>query len=135
MSNDGSEILFGKRQAPLVYKAVDDLMTEVNNKIRMRGIAKGMVCIQEDMNKFCAKMQDCIYFASTNRDPAIRLKYIENCQSTIKLTWIRVRILLKQKALTVGEIGVLAKYAKEIERQLTAWHNATGKEIKYGQKL
>lgn len=38
------------RQAPIHLK-LDDLAIFINDKITRRGIAKGLVCIQEDLNK------------------------------------------------------------------------------------
>lgn len=38
------------RQAPIHLK-IDDLSIFINNKITRRGIAKGLVSIQEDLNK------------------------------------------------------------------------------------
>ena len=44
------EIYKRKRQAPLQIK-LDDMAIYINNKITRRGIAKGLVFVQEDLNK------------------------------------------------------------------------------------
>lgn len=127
MAHDGSEILFGKRQTPLLMKTLDDMASEVNTKIRKRGISKGFVCVQEDFNRQILQCHKNIYSASVEKIPNKRIGYIENCQKGIKMIWIDIRYLLTQKALTVGEIGVLSKMAKDAEKQLYAWHKETYK--------
>ena len=48
--NINQEIYKRNRQAPLHIK-LDDLSIFINDKITRRGIAKGLVFVQEDLNK------------------------------------------------------------------------------------
>lgn len=122
---DGSEILFGKRQSPKILKALDDVAKEVNSKIRMRGIARGMVCVQEDFNKEVLQAQKIVCQAYANKDVAERLSQLEEVGAIIKAMWVDIRFMLIQKTLTVGEIGVLAKMTKDAQNQLQSWIDST----------
>lgn len=127
MSNraDGSEILFGKRQSPIILKALDDIGLEVNTKIRKRGISRGMVCVQESINKYILEAEHYVCDAYTEPDVTKRLNLLLSVDVTIKKMWVDIRYLLTQKALTPGEIGVLAKTTKQAQEQLKAWTIST----------
>lgn len=122
----GDEFLYGKHECPRILRALDDIATEVNTKIRMRGIARGMVCVQESFNKQILTAEKLVYNATRESDPKTRLKSIESILRIMKFIWVDIRFMLKQKALTVGEIGVLSKKAKEAQSHLIRWHKANG---------
>lgn len=52
------------RQAPIHIK-LDDLAIFINDKITRRGIAKGLVSIQEDLNKWMAAIKRAILTTTT----------------------------------------------------------------------
>lgn len=126
----GDEFLYGKRHAPPVLKKLDDIANEVNTKFRMRGIARGMVCIQEDINSEDLEIQKRVYDATKEPDAHKRLNILIEIQKQMKYMWIGIRYLLKQHALTVGEIGVLSTYANEIDDQIEAWKKSIEKKLK-----
>lgn len=122
----GDEFLYGKHECPRILRALDDVATEVNTKIRMRGIARGMVCVQESFNKQILTAEKLVYKATRELDAKTRLEYIEEISLVLKFVWVDIRYMLKQKALTIGEIGVLAKKTKEAQNHLIRWSKANG---------
>ena len=122
MSED--EILYGKRQTPAVMRALDRIALEVNTKIRQRGIAKGFVCTQEAFNKLLLEIQTLIYWASIEKNLDKRAKYIDAAIAKIQEVSVVMRYMLINKALTVGEIGVISKYKKDAVNQLYKWRNS-----------
>lgn len=132
---DGSEILFGKRQAPKILKALDEIASEVNTKIRMRGISRGMVCVQEDLNRQILKAEHLICQAYVNPNVAGRLEQLEKIESVIKTMWVDVRYMLNQHTLTVGEVGVLSAKTKNAQNQLESWITSTKGKAMSGDSL
>lgn len=123
------EILYGKKQAPALMKLLDELSIEVNNKIRMRGIGKGFVCVQEDFNKLILQADKKIFWATQEKDFQIRLNDIIHVQTIIKNIWIDIRFMYINKALTDGQVGVLSKITSKIETQLSNWNKVTDKKV------
>ena len=130
MNYSGDEILYGKAHAPALFKAYDDFAKEVNEKLRKRGIGRGFVCIQEEMNRGVFHSQQLIYKATRESNPEKRLDLIQQAEGILGETiWIAVRYLLKQKALTPGEIGVLSSKAMDIRNQYKKWIAKTERGI------
>lgn len=123
MTNE-DEFLFGKRHAPMIFATIDRIASEVNTKLRMRGIGRGMVCVQENINKTALEMQKRIYDAVKEPDADKRLALLQGTQRQMKYMWTDVRFLLKQHALTLGEIGVLSEYANSTDKQLEKWQQS-----------
>lgn len=122
---DGSDILYGKRQSPKILKEIDATASEINKKIRMRGIARGMVCVQEDMNREALKLEKLISRAYTEPDVEKRLDLLYRSNAVIKAMWVDVRYMFKQHSLTSGEIGELADHVRKAQSQLEDWTTST----------
>lgn len=118
------EFLFGKRHAPLLFASLDRMANEVNKKLRMRGIARGMVCVQESINLTVLKMQKLVYDAVKENNVQLRLSLLNEIQKLIKYIWVDIRYLLKQHALTLGEVEVLSEYANTIDEQIKRWRQS-----------
>ena len=118
------EILYGKRQSPAVMRALDKIALEVNTKIRQRGIAKGFVCTQEAFNRLVLDTELLIYWASKEKNLDKRGKQIDEAIMKIQDLAVVMRYMLINKALTVGEIGVISKYKKDITDQLYKWRKS-----------
>lgn len=118
------EFLFGKRHAPLIYATTDRIAKEVNTKLRMRGIGRGMVCVQENFNRTILNIQKRIYDAVREPDPSKRLSLLDCVQRLMKYLWVDIRYLLKQRSLTLGEIGVLSEYANAADEQIRRWRQS-----------
>ena len=89
-----------KRQAPLQLK-MDDMAIFINDKITRRGIAKGLVCIQEDLNKNILKAQkktlDAIFINNLEKQH----EYIREIKQIMKIEiWTDIRFLMVNKAIT-----------------------------------
>lgn len=121
---DEDQILYGKRQSPQVMRDLDKIALEVNSKIRMRGISKGLICTQETFNNDILSMERFIYWASIENDPNKRRQYIESSIICLRNISVVLRYMLKNKVLTIGEIGVIAKYKNAINDQLYRWLNS-----------
>ena len=114
MNYSGDEILYGKAHAPALFKAYDDFAKEVN----------------EEMNRGVFHSQQLIYKATRESDPESRLSIIQQAEGILSETiWIAVRYLLKQKALTPGEVGVLTSKAMDIRNQYKKWIAKTERGI------
>lgn len=123
------EFLFGKRHAPIIFATIDRIVSEVNTKLRMRGIGRGMVCVQESINKTALEMQKRVYDAVKEPDVSKRIVLLRGIQRQMKYMWTDIRFLLKQHALTLGEIGVLSNYANSADEQLEKWRQSTENKL------
>lgn len=120
------EILYGKRQSPAVMRALDRMAEEVNTKIRQRGIARGFVCVQEDFNRTVLQCEKAIYWASIEVNNRKRAAYLDEADQLMRSIGVTIRYMLKNKALTIGEVGVLSKYKKEVVTQIYRWKQSIG---------
>lgn len=128
MTNE-DEFLFGKRHAPMIFATIDRIASEVNTKIRMRGIGRGMVCAQESINKTALEMQKRIYDAVKEPDADKRMILLHDIQRKMRYMWTDIRFLLKQRALTLGEIGVLSEYANAADKQIEKWKQSIDNKL------
>lgn len=128
MTNE-DEFLFGKRHAPMIFATIDRIASEVNTKIRMRGIGRGMVCVQESINKTALEMQKKIYDAVKEPDANKRMVLLYDIQRKMRYMWTDIRFLLKQRALTLGEIGVLSEYANAADKQIEKWKQSIDNKL------
>jgi hypothetical protein len=119
------EILYGKRQSPEVMRQIDQISILVNTKIRQRGIAKGFVCVQEDLNRNLLEIEKLIYWASIEKDNVRRMKYLDKIIMSLKDVGVDIRYMLKNRALTVGEVGEISKYKSQAEKAIYRWRNST----------
>ena len=117
------------RQAPIQLK-MDDLAIYINDKITRMGIAKGLVCIQEDLNKN-------ILDAQKNTVKVLMLSSLEeqyNClikaQQIMKVEiWTDIRFLMINKAITPGEITELIRMQMNIDNDLDRWIEGIRKKL------
>lgn len=123
MSED--EILYGKRKAPEVMKEIDSITKEVNTKIKMRGIAKGLVCTQEEFNRDALNVERNIYWASVQKDSQKREEYLKQALYYMKDISIVLRYMLKNHVMKPGEIGVVSQHKKAADTQIYKWLNSS----------
>ena len=89
-----------KRQAPLQLK-MDDMAIYINDKITRRGIAKGLVCIQEDLNRNILKAQKKTLEAIFINNIEKQHEYIRQIKQIMKIEiWTDIRFLMVNKAIT-----------------------------------
>lgn len=122
-----------KRQAPLQLK-MDDMAIYINDKITRRGIAKGLVCIQEDLNKNILKAQKQTIKAIITNNIEEQSDYINNAKKLIKIEiWTDIRFLMINKAITPGEITELIRMQIEIDKDLNKWLEGINRAISAGR--
>ena len=123
------EIYERNRQAPIQIK-LDDLAILINDKITRRGIAKGLVKIQEDLNLHILEVQKKTLEALLEQDEKqkygclIEAKYIMKIQ-----IWTDIRFLMVNKAITPGEITELIRRQLEIDKDIDKWIMSIEKAI------
>lgn len=123
------EIYERNRQAPIQLK-LDDMAIYINDKITRRGIAKGLVSIQEDLNNniLNAEKQTMEALMSSKIEKQynhlLQAKYITKIE-----IWTDIRFLMINKAITPGEITELIRKQLEIDKDLEKWIVAIEKAI------
>lgn len=122
MNDIFNKLLYNKEQAnkkpTLIYKYYDNVAKEINTKIRMRGISKGFVCVQEDINKLILNSQKHIYWYTFYSLNSKKVKNLELALSDLKEICIDLDYLLKNKALTIGEIGYITNELEKAKKEL-----------------
>ena len=109
------------RQAPTHIK-MDDLSIFINDKIKRRGIAKGLVCIQEDLNKNILEAQKKTVKALLLENLKEQYNCLIEAKKILKIeVWTDVRSLMINKAITPGEITELIRRQLEIDKDLDRW--------------
>lgn len=124
-----NEIYKRNRQAPIQLK-MDDMIIFVNDKITRRGIAKGLVCIQEDLNKniLIAQKYTVKILLTTNLEK--QCEYLEKIKQIMKIeVWTNIRFLMINKAITPGEITELIRRQLDIDKDLDKWLESIKKAI------
>lgn len=103
-----------------IYKYYDMVSKEINSKIRMRGISKGFICVQEDLNRLILNSQKNIYwytfYKPYNNNKA--RKNIEEAFENQKNMVIDIDYLLKHKALSEGECGNIISMLIKVKKVL-----------------
>ena len=123
------EIYQRKRQAPLQIK-MDDLAIFINDKITRRGIAKGLVFVQEDLNKNILVAEKKTVQALLTNNLEERCNNIVQVKQIMKIgIWTDIRFLMINKAITPGEITELIRRQIEIDKDLEKWFEATREAI------
>lgn len=123
------EIYKRNRQAPLQVK-LDDLSIFINDKITRRGIAKGLVCIQEDLNKNIIAVEKETIKALMSNNFEEQYDFLIKAKKIIKIEiWTDIRFLMINKAITPGEITELIRRQLEIDKDLERWLISIGKAI------
>ena len=94
------EIYQRRRQAPLQVK-MDDLAIFINDKITRRGIAKGLVFVQADLNKNILVAQKKTMQALLANNAEEQYKLILQTKQLMKIeVWTDIRFLMINKAIT-----------------------------------
>lgn len=123
------EIYKRNRQAPLQLK-LDDLAIFINDKITRRGIAKGLVCIQEDLNKNILEVEKNILRTLITDNIQEQYNFLVKAKKIIKIEiWTDIRFLMINKAITPGEITELIRRQLEIDKDLDRWLMSIKKAI------
>ena len=123
------EIQKRNRQAPIHLK-MDDLAILINDKITRRGIAKGLVFIQEDLNKNIIEAEKNTVKLLTITNPKEQYESLTKVKQIMKVeVWTDIRFLMVNKAITPGEITELIRRQLEIDKDLDRWLNGIEKAI------
>ena len=123
------EIYKRNRQAPLQVK-LDDLAIFINDKITRRGFAKGLVCIQEDLNKNILEVEKNILRTLITDNIQEQYNFLVKAKKIIKIEiWTDIRFLMINKAITPGEITELIRRQLEIDKDLDRWLMSIKKAI------
>ena len=123
------EIYKRNRQAPIHIK-LDDMAIFINDKITRRGIAKGLVFVQEDLNKNILEAEKntvkvlMITNSQEQYDSLIRAKQIMKVE-----IWTDIRFLMINKAITPGEITELIRRQLDIDKDIDRWLSGIEKAI------
>ena len=127
--NINQEIYKRNRQAPLHIK-LDDLSVFINDKITRRGIAKGLVSIQEDLNKSILIVEKKTMEALLSEDVKEQYMCLLQAKKIMKIeVWTDIRFLMINKAITPGEITELIRKQVEIDKKIDKWLEAIQKAI------
>ncbi len=123
------EIYERNRQAPIHIK-IDDMSIFINDKIKRRGIAKGLVSIQEDLNMNLLEAEKKTLKALMSQDKKEQHNYLLEAKYIMKVEiWTDIRFLMVNKAITPGEITELIRRQLEINKDLDKWIFAIKKAI------
>ena len=77
----------------------------INDKITRRGIAKGLVSIQEDLNNSILKVEKQTMEALLTTETEKQYNHLLQAKYIMKVeTWTDIRFLMINKAITPGEI-------------------------------
>ena len=117
------------RQAPIHIK-LDDLAIFINDKITRRGIAKGLVTIQEDLNKNILRAEKKTLAALLIDNKPQQCEYLIQAKQIMKIEiWADIRFLMINKAITPGEITELIRKQMEIDKDMDRWLASIQKAI------
>ena len=123
------EIYKRNRQAPIQIK-LDDLSIFVNGRITRRGIAKGLVSIQEDLNNSILKVENQTMEALLTTETEKQYNHLLQAKYIIKVEiWTDIRFLMINRAITPGKITELIRKQLEIDKDLEKWLVAIEKAI------
>ena len=115
------EIYEHDKQASISIK-LDDLSIFINDKIRKRGIYRGFVCVQEDLNKNLLKIEKIISQALLESDSKKKHNLLIEAEHNMKIElWGDIRFLMINKAITPGEITELIRRQKTIDTEMKKW--------------
>ena len=119
--NINQEIYKRNRQAPLQIK-LDDLAIFINDKITRRGIAKGLVSVQEDLNRNILLVEKKTIEALLSNNAEEQYMCLLQAKKIIKIeVWTDIRFLMINKAITLGEITELIRKQVEIDKNIDKW--------------
>ena len=123
------EIYKRNRQAPIQLK-MDDLAIFINDKITRRGIAKGLVSIQEDLNKNILEAEKNTVKVLLMSDLEEQYKCLMKVKQIMRVEiWTDIRFLMINKAITPGEITELIRRQLAVDKDLDRWLTGIQKAI------
>lgn len=109
---------------------LDDLAIFVNHKITRRGIAKGLISVQEDLNKNILKAEKNTVKVLLITNLEEQYRHLMKVKQIIKVEiWTDIRFLMINKAITPGEITELIRKQLEIDKDLDRWVASIEKAI------
>ena len=115
------EIYERSRQAPIHIK-LDDLAIFINDKIKRRGIAKGLVSVQEDLNIHILEVEKLTVEALLEINKKKQYDILSKTKNIMKIEiWTDIRFLMINKAITPGEITELIRRQVEINKDIDKW--------------
>lgn len=127
--NINQEIYKRNRQAPLQIK-LDDLAIFINDKITRRGIAKGLVSVQEDLNRNILLVEKKTIEALLSNNAEEQYMCLLQAKKIIKIeVWTDIRFLMINKAIALGEITELIRKQVEIDKNIDKWLSAIEEAI------
>lgn len=127
------EIYKRNRQAPIQLK-LDDFSILINDKIKRRGIAKGLVKIQEDLNQNILKVEKETINVLLDTNPQTQYESLTRAKKLMKIKiWTDIRFLMVNKAITPGEITELVRRQIEIDKDIDRWIEGIKKAIPAGK--
>jgi hypothetical protein len=98
---------------------MDDLAIFINDKITRRGISKGLVSVQEDLNKNILEAEKNTLKALMTTNAEEQYKYLISVKQIMKVdVWTDIRFLMINKGITPGEITELIRKQMEIDKDL-----------------
>ena len=119
-----TEIYERSRQAPIQIK-LDDLAILINDKITRRGIAKGLVSIQENLNNSILEVEKKTMEALLSSKKEEQYNCLIEAKHIMKIEiWTDIRFLMINKAITPGEITELIRRQLEIDNDIDKWLNS-----------
>lgn len=94
----------------------------INDKITRRGIAKGLVKIQEDLNLSILEVEKKTLEALIEENEEEKIRYLIEGKYIMKIEiWTDIRFLMVNKAITPGEITELIRRQVEIDKDIDKW--------------
>ncbi len=115
------EIYKRNRQAPIHIK-LDDMAIFINDKITRRGIAKGLVFVQEDLNRNILEAEKNTVKVLMITNPQEQYDSLIKAKQIMKVEiWTDIRFLMINKAITPGEITELIRRQLDIDKDLDRW--------------
>lgn len=102
----------------------------INDRITRRGIARGLISIQEDLNKNLLDVEKLTLKAllsGDNEEKSDNLKYAEYL---LKINvWSDIRFLMINRAISPGEITELIRLHLAIIKDLEKWISSINKAM------
>ena len=123
------EIYKRNRQAPIHIK-MDDMAIFINDKITRRGIAKGLVFVQEDLNRNILEAEKNTVKVLMITNPQEQYDSLIKAKQIMKVEiWTDIRFLMINKAITPGEITELIRRQLDIDKDIDRWLSGIKKAI------
>ncbi len=123
------EIYKRNRQAPIHIK-MDDMAIFINDKITRRGIAKGLVFVQEDLNRNILEAEKNTVKVLMISNPQEQYDSLIRAKQIMKVEiWTDIRFLMINKAITPGEITELIRRQLDIDKDIDRWLSGIKKAI------